>query len=138
MTSFPAHTMVSLLAKAMRLPFRMAARVGSSPATPITAVTTVSASARVAASKTPRGPAATRMGVSARRTFKSAAADSSTAATSLGRNFRACSSSSREFRLAVSAATVRPQACATSRVCRPMEPVDPSTERVLFIPPPPG
>ena len=76
--------------------------------------------------------------LSARRTFKSAAADSSTAATSLGRNFRACSSSSRDFRLAVSAATVRPQACATSRVCRPMEPVDPSTERVLFIPPPPG
>ena len=41
-TSSPAHTSVSLLASAMRLPFSMAASVGRSPTLPITAVTTVS------------------------------------------------------------------------------------------------
>ena len=44
-TSSPAHTRVSLLAKAMRFFLRMAASVGSSPTLPMTAVTTVSASA---------------------------------------------------------------------------------------------
>ena len=42
-TSSPAHTRVSLLARAMRLPSRMAARVGRSPTIPTTAVSTVSA-----------------------------------------------------------------------------------------------
>ena len=43
MTSSPAHTSVSLLARAIRLPARMAASVGRRPTIPTTAVTTVSA-----------------------------------------------------------------------------------------------
>ena len=55
-TKGPAQTIVSLLARAMRLPPSMAARVGASPAMPTTAVTTVSAWGRAAAAKTPSSP----------------------------------------------------------------------------------
>ena len=57
-TSSPAHTRVSLLARAMRLPASMAARVGRSPAMPTTAVTTVSARGRTAASSRACSPPA--------------------------------------------------------------------------------
>ena len=55
-TSSPAHTRVSLLARATRLPCSMAARVGNSPAMPTTAGTTVSLSAREAARRRPSTP----------------------------------------------------------------------------------
>ena len=64
MTSSPAQTRVSLLARAMRFFCRMAARVGSRPTLPITAVTTVSAWGSWAASSRPSGPSATRISVS--------------------------------------------------------------------------
>ena len=48
--SSPATTSVSLFASATRLPARSAARVASSPAAPTTALSTMSASGRVAAS----------------------------------------------------------------------------------------
>ena len=114
----------------------MAARVGFSPAMPTTAVTTVSALARLAASSRPPSPPATRVGVSASRRRRSAAADSSAAATSSGRNCRACASASSTLWLTVRAATRWPQLSATSRVCRPMEPVEPKIEmdRFMFIP----
>ena len=133
MTSSPAHTMVSLLARAMRLPARMAARVGRSPAMPTTAVTTVSAEATVAASRSPASPERTRTEVSESRTFRSAAAVSSTHTASSGRNRRACSSRSAALRWAVRARTGRSRAAATSRVCRPMEPVEPRREMLLFF-----
>ena len=73
-TSSPAHTSVSLLARAMRFFSRIAASVGSSPTLPMTAVTTVSASGSVAASRSPSGPAATRISVSDSRSRNSPAA----------------------------------------------------------------
>ena len=83
-TRGPAHTRVSLLARATRLPASMAARVGSSPAMPTRAVTTVSAWGRLAAAFTPSSPARTRISVSARRCFKAEAAAESAAATRWG------------------------------------------------------
>ena len=83
-TSSPPHTKVSLLARAMRLPSRMAAMVGRRPTIPTTAVSTVSALGRAAASIRPSIPASTFTEVSARRTFKSAAAFSSMSTASSG------------------------------------------------------
>ncbi len=116
-TSSPAHTKVSLLARAMRLPQSMAARVGFSPATPTMAVTTVSALGRAAASSSPSGPDRTCTSVSASRTRRSAAAFSSTTATSCGLNFRAWASASSTLRFTVMAATLWPQVSATFSVC---------------------
>ena len=76
-TSSPAQTRVSLLAKARRLPAFRAARAGRRPTAPDMAATTVSASGRAAASSSPVMPAATRTGVSASRVFSSRAAASS-------------------------------------------------------------
>ena len=58
-TNGPAHTKVSLLARAMRLPVSMAARVGARPAMPTRAVTAVSAWGSWAAARTPSSPART-------------------------------------------------------------------------------
>ena len=135
MTSSPAQTNVSLFASAIRFPARIAASVGLSPATPTTAVTTVPP--MVAASVSAAAPPATRIFVSASRTAKSSAAVSSAIATMRGLNFRACSSMRFTSEFAVKASTFRPSASATSSVCRPMEPVEPSTDRVLFIIRPP-
>ena len=55
-TSSPAHTSVSLLARAIRLPASMAAIVGQRPAIPTTAVTTVSLSGSDAARRRPSRP----------------------------------------------------------------------------------
>ena len=115
-TNSPAQTKVSLLAKAMRLPESMAASVGLNPAMPTIAVTTASASGTVAASKSASAPPKTLVCVSASRTFRSAPADSSTATTSLGLNFLACSSANAVLEFTVSAATEKPQDSATSRV----------------------
>ena len=112
-TSSPAHTRVSLLARAMCLPPSMAARVGRSPATPTMAVTTVSAWGRAAASSSPSGPDSTLVPVSASRTRKSAAAPSSTATASWGLNRRACSSARSTLAFTVMAATSWPQHSAT-------------------------
>ena len=132
-TSSPAQTSVSLLARAMRLPSRMAARVGLRPTMPTTAVTTVSTPGSVAAVERAETPPWTRVFVSARRTFKSLAAASSVMITCRGRNFRACSSASATLLWAVMAATVSPSCSATSRVCRPMEPVEPKIDIVFVI-----
>ena len=83
-TSSPAHTSVSLLASAMRFFARIAASVGFSPTMPTTAVTTVSASGSTAASTSASVPASTFTGVSCKRIFSSAAADSSVMTASLG------------------------------------------------------
>ena len=133
MTSSPPQTRVSLLARAMRFFSWMAAKVGSRPIMPTTAVSTVSASGRVAASNRPVRPEATRVLVSAMRVFKSAAADSSQHTASFGWNLRTWSSSCATLRLAATAATDIPQAAITSRDCRPMEPVEPSKDMVLIL-----
>ena len=132
-TSSPPQTRVSLLARAMRLPRSTAARVGLRPTTPTTAVITVSARSRVAASMRPSGPEATRTEVSARRTRRSSAAAPSIITASSGLNRRAWASTKAASRLAVSAATVMPHAAITSNDCRPMEPVEPRIEICLCM-----
>ena len=72
------------MARAMRLPLSMAARVGARPAMPTRAVTAVSAWGRRAAARTPSSPASTRMSVSDRRIAKAAAAVGSAAAARMG------------------------------------------------------
>ena len=132
-TSSPAQTRVSLLARAMRLRASMAARVGFSPTAPDTAVTTQSVSGRVAASIRPSMPLPTRMPVSARAIFSCFAASSSKAATKAGRNFRACSSRRSIRRFAVRAATRMPVYSATAAVWRPMDPVQPRMDIAFTI-----
>ena len=132
-TSWPAQTSVSLLARAMRFFSRMAARVGRRPTMPTTAVTTVSASGQTAASSRASGPPRTRVSVSARRTARSFAAASSVSTASRGRNFLAWASSRSALEWAVRAATRSPSCSATSSVWRPMEPVAPKIEIVLLI-----
>ena len=133
MTSCPAQTRVSLLARAMRFFASMAARVGFRPTMPTTAVTTVSASGSTAASSSPSGPPITFVPVSASRTARSLAAASSVRTARDGRNFRTCSSTRSTLDRAVIAATRRPICSATSNVWRPMEPVEPKMEIVLLI-----
>ncbi len=124
-TSAPAQTRVSLLARAMVFPASMAARVGSSPAMPTTEVSTVSADGRVTASSSASLPPRTRTEVSAIRTARSWAAASSERTTSLGPTARACSSIILTLLWAVNASTDNPRAAITSSDCRPMEPVEP-------------
>ena len=132
-TSCPAQTNVSLLARAMRFFSRMAARVGRRPTIPTTAVTTVSASGQTAASNRASGPPKTLVSMSARRTARSRAAASSVRTASRGRNFRTCASSRSTSMWAVRAATRSPSCSATSNVWRPIEPVAPKIEIVLLI-----
>ena len=107
--------------------------VGRRPIMPTTAVITVSAEGSSAASTRPSMPAATRVLVSASRTFKSAAAFSSIITASSGWNCRTCSSMRSTLALAVKAPTVMPQAAITSSDCRPMDPVEPKIEMRLLI-----
>ncbi len=66
----PATTNVSLLAKAIIFPARIAATVGISPLYPTMAVTTMSASGIAAASATASAPACTSIGKSFKASFK--------------------------------------------------------------------
>ena len=77
MTSSPAQTSVSLLARAMRFFARMASSVGRRPIAPETAVTTQSLSSSDAASIRPSSPLPTRTSMSATATRKRFAASSS-------------------------------------------------------------
>ena len=115
-TSSPAQTSVSLLAKAIRFFSRMAANVAFNPTMPTTAVTTVSASGITAASTRASVPANTFTDVSCKRTASSFAAASSVITARRGRNFRHCASIRSTLELAVSAATRRPSCSATSKV----------------------
>ena len=138
MTSSPAQTSVSLLARAMRFRSRMAASVGRRPIMPDTAVTTVSALGSVAASSRPSIPEATRIVVSASRTFNAFAADSSIKTANSGRYLRHWASIRSTSRFALSAATRSPRSSATSSVCRPMEPVEPKIEMAFVTARPPS
>ena len=131
--SCPAQTMVSLLARAMRLFSWMAVSVGRRAAKPHTAATTVSACGSAAASHSASLPASTLIFISARRVFNSSAAAFSVMTASSGRYLRHWASSRSTFFSAVSAATRRPSSSATDRVWRPMEPVEPRIVIVCVI-----
>ena len=77
MTSSPAHTSVSLLARAMRFFARIASSVGRRPIAPETAVTTQSLFSSDAASTRPSRPEPMRTSISATATRKRFAASSS-------------------------------------------------------------
>ncbi len=132
-TSSPAHTSVSLFASAMRFFARMAQSVGRRPIMPDTAVTTVSASGSAAAASRPSMPLRTVIFISASRAFNSCAAASSYKTASSGQNSRHCAASASTSVFAVSAATRTPSVCATSSVCRPIDPVEPRTEMQRLI-----
>ena len=87
-TSVPAQTRVSLLARAILFFSRMAASVGLRPTDPETAVTTQSLPEKAAASVRPSIPETTRTSRSATAIRKVFAASSSKTATSSGRNLR--------------------------------------------------
>ena len=92
-TSSPAQTRVSLLARPMRFPARMAARVGFSPSIPTTAVMTQSASPQVAAASRPSSPHMILVGRSLIKSFSARAPSRVPATASSGRNSRHCSAS---------------------------------------------
>ena len=129
-TSAPAMTSTSLLARTTALPARRAASVGISPAAPTVPTTTRSASVSAACSSS---------GVQRAR----APADSSAERDSSrddqirrGLNSRACSSSSVALRPAARPMTSNRSRCSrtTSSVWRPIEPVEPRmTSRLVFM-----
>ncbi len=131
----PATTSVSLLAKAMSLPARMAATVGARPLYPTVAVTTVSMSSRDMASSMARLPAAVAMPSGASASCSSEYRDSSAMMARAGRTSRACSMSTSTRCPAANTLTVRSpsEARTTSNVCVPIDPVEPSTAMCLCI-----
>ena len=126
-TSGPATTRLSLLAKATVLPASRAAQVPCRPALPTMADTTMSTSGSAHHAGNASGP--TSNSVSWGRPDQScrAAAAGSVATIQRGLTARACSSSSARLRWAVRAtARSRPsEAAITSSVLRPMLPVEP-------------
>ena len=134
MTSSPAQTKVSLLARPMRFPARMAANVGFKPTMPTTAVMTQSTCGSVAASIRPSSPHVTLVGRSAIATCSCAAASGLAITASSGINSRHCCAMRSTLEDAVSAATRTPSRfLIMSRLCRPMEPVEPKILIHFFI-----
>ncbi len=122
--SGPATTIASLLASATWRPARRAAAVGSSPSKPGMAATTASASS-VAASTRPSAPVARR--VPPGRCGATCSATAASHTTSSGRNSAAWATSASALRRATRATGRYPCQRATSRVCMPIDPVEPST-----------
>ena len=110
------------------MPAFIAAIVGMSPLIPTTPVTTVSAFPAVAASISPSLPPTIFVFVSAAFIFSSFALSSFATHTISGSNSRSCASSISIFEYALSAATGILYSRATSSVCVPIEPVEPSTD----------
>ena len=129
MTSGPAITSVSLLAKATVLPASTAAHVLRRPAAPTMAETTRSTSGDRTRSSSASGPMASRVPAGRSATARPAAAAASATTTQLGRQARACSTRACVLRLAASRnGTNRPcDAAITSNVLTPTLPVEPST-----------
>ena len=129
----PAVTRVSLLASAISLPASMAAMVGRIPIMPTTAVTTISASSAAAASISPSIPEVIVTGRSETFSFSSLAFSSLHTQATLGLNSRICCSRSSILLPAARETTLISElARTTSRVCVPMEPVEPRTA-ICFI-----
>ena len=129
----PAVTSVSLLASAMSFPALIASIVGRIPIIPTTAVTRISVFFIVATSRSPSMPATIFVSVSATLTRNSSAFSSDHTATICGWNFLICSSNILILLPAASPSTsISPFSLTTSRVCVPMEPVEPKIA-IFFI-----
>mmetsp|Transcript_3793 Transcript_3793/g.11254 ORF Transcript_3793/g.11254 Transcript_3793/m.11254 type:complete len:255 (+) Transcript_3793:627-1391(+) len=136
----PPAIRVSLLASAMSLPASMAATVGARPAVPTTPVTTTPASAHVEQAVAASGPAtssteaaSTPAALSASFSGSSLLASEMPTTRTVWRNSATCAASSAKLAPAQSATTEKRsgRARAKSKVCVPMEPVEPSTEMLL-------
>ena len=129
----PAVTSVSLFASAISLPASMAAIVGRMPIIPTIAVTSISLPSICAISRSPSIPLTTFVPVSRIRLFSSSAFSSAHTPTSLGWNSRICCSSNVILFPAARASTsISLFSLTTSRVCVPIDPVDPSIA-IFFI-----
>src|SRR6266496_3011113 len=127
MSSSPANTIDSLLARPTAFPASIAAAVERRPAPPAMAARTRSTSGSAAAAVTPSSPSRIS-GASRPRSSRSLrAAERSDMATTRGRKRRTCSAARSAFLPAASAVTSkRPGARATtSSACTPIEPVEP-------------
>jgi len=131
-TSSPAQTRTSLLAKAMRAPRSIAAHTGGNPAAPTMPATTMSVGRR-AASATASAPAVTSIPVPAKRSRNSPYRSGSAVTTSDGRSDRACSAASSTLRLTVKTSTRQRSGLRVtmSIVWVPIEPVDPRIVTLL-------
>ena len=116
-TSSPAMTRVSLLARATRLPARSAASVASSPAAPTMPFTTIRTSGRVAASTRHSDPFP----------FPHSPFPPFTIPTYAGRHSAACRASSSALECAVRATTLNRSRwrASTWSAEQPIEPVEP-------------
>ena len=132
-TSSPAQTRVSLLANPILLPARIAAKVGFKPTIPTMAVMTQSASAITAASIRPSSPHSTFTFRSEILASKSRAAASDDITASLGLNSRHCWAMRSTFVPAVNAHTEMSIRLIISRLCRPIEPVEPKIDTHFTI-----
>ena len=127
MTRDPAATRVSLFARAMSLPARMAESVGLSPLKPTIDATTMSTSSPVTRSQAAPMPAWTWVAVPARAVRTSSYLDSLQMTACGTENSRACSAKRAALLPAVMARTSKRSGCCrtTSSVWLPMDPVDP-------------
>ena len=132
----PPTTSDSLFASASTLPATSASKLARSPAAPTSEFTTTSTSSARTRSHTASIPAPTETPSGARATARAAAA-SSPSATRVTPNARACSISSvsRVPAASVTMRTLSGWRRATSSVCVPIEPVDPSTATRRGAPP---
>mmetsp|Transcript_2009 Transcript_2009/g.7569 ORF Transcript_2009/g.7569 Transcript_2009/m.7569 type:complete len:253 (+) Transcript_2009:1721-2479(+) len=135
----PPAMRVSLLARQMFLPASMAATVGGRPAQPTMPVTVESTSGCLATSTMPSGPKrisgwGPSMSLIIPLSFSTS--PPSEMDTILGLNFLICSAITSRLRPAESATISNLSGCssAMSRVCVPMEPVEPSREIFLMFP----
>ena len=129
----PAVTRVSLFASAMSCPVFMASTVGTIPSIPTTALTTIRASATVAARTSPSAPKQISYRKSGVRSLSSDTDFSSATQTSFGLNSLICSAKAFILRPAARATTsISLLFLTTSKVWVPMEPVEPKTD-IFFI-----
>ena len=130
----PAITSVSLLASAMVRPARIAASVGTSPAAPTSAETTMSAGTSAARVARPSGPpSSSGRGEGSSRARRSTAARSSRA-TADGRWARTSSATRATSEPRAASPPTRNwsgKAAISSSVRRPIDPVAPSTVTVF-------
>ena len=124
----PATTRVSLFAKAIFFLALMASIVGSNPAKPTKAETTISTDGIVTTSHNAEEPAYTFTSVSANASRSCSYLSSLAITTASGLNFLACSISNSTLLFAVSTRTsnISPCSSATRRVWVPIDPVEPN------------
>ena len=131
----PATTSVSLLDKAMVFFAFIAERVGFNPAKPTKAVNTMSMSSNSTTSSIDFEPAKTLIKVSFKACFTNSYFVWSAITTAFGSNSNACCINKSAFVPAVSTSTANSSLCSLtiSKVCVPIDPVEPSKAMCFFF-----